>query len=182
MVGCRPSPVRRRCDRRGSYVFLWRQAAAVMTFITPRPLHCKGIRAVCEILVKKRRCRANQSRATSNWSKRTRWRSQRGSSAILNRGLFVVHSTVHSRAGTRRMSADVEAGFRDSRFSAPRSHGKRASRMAMLSAAVASNTTRNGTTSGRVARSARRARWLRLNALPPRAPWRRSCSGDVLKV
>jgi hypothetical protein len=72
--------------------------------------------------------------------------------------------------------------LQDGRFSAPRSQGKRASRMAMLSAAVAGGDARGGAASGRIARSARRARWLRPYALPPRAPRRRSCSGDVSKI
>ncbi len=72
--------------------------------------------------------------------------------------------------------------FQDSRFSAPRSQGKRASRMAMLSAVVARGAGHGGTASRGITRSARRARWLRPHALPPRAPRRRCCSGDVLKV
>src|SRR6202166_2394543 len=40
---------------------------------------------------------------------------------------------------------------------------------------------RRGTASGgAVGSRARRSRWLRPKALPPRAPMRRSCSGDLL--
>jgi hypothetical protein len=52
----------------------------------------------------------------------------------------------------------------------------------MLSAVLASGGARLGTALGAVARSARLARWLRPCARPPRAPRRRRCSGDVLKV
>ena len=74
------------------------------------------------------------------------------------------------------------AVIQDGPFSAPRSQGKRASSTAMLSAVVSRGAARGGTAWGGVALRARRARWLRPYALPPRAPTRRSCSADVLKV
>jgi hypothetical protein len=70
--------------------------------------------------------------------------------------------------------------LQDSRFSAPRSQGKRASSTTMLSAVVLRDARWGTTASAGVARRARRIRWLRPNTLPPRAPWRRSCSGDLL--
>jgi hypothetical protein len=71
--------------------------------------------------------------------------------------------------------------LRETRFSAPRSHGNCASRTAIASAAVSAGVARGGTGWGSAARRARRARWLRAWALPPRAPRRRSCCGVLLK-
>ena len=67
------------------------------------------------------------------------------------------------------------------RFSAPRSHGNRVSSTAMASAVVCLGAARGGTDLGGAENSARRARWLRPKALPPRAPRRRSCIGVLLK-
>src|SRR5271170_5870457 len=92
-------------------------------------------------------------------------------------------STDSARAGGR---------FQDRRFSAPRNQGKRASSTTILSAVVVGDAAPCGTVFGGVAARARRARWLRPYALPPRASWlrpyalppraprRRSCSGDLL--
>ena len=67
------------------------------------------------------------------------------------------------------------------RRSAARSQGNCASSRAIASAVVGRSGARRGTASGGVVGSrARRSRWLRPKALPPRAPMRRSCSGDLL--
>jgi hypothetical protein len=71
----------------------------------------------------------------------------------------------------RRCSAVV-------RLSAPRNHGNCASSRALASAAVSCATGCGGTGGGS---KARRARWLRPWALPPRAPRRRRSSRVLLK-
>jgi hypothetical protein len=70
------------------------------------------------------------------------------------------------------------------RLSTLRSQGNCASSMATASAAVCWGAAQSGTAWGGVGITvswARRARWLRPKALPPRAPIRRSCKGDLLK-
>ena len=104
-------------------------------------------------------------------------------------GRFACHSKRQSSSARASSAAaircaersDEEGRFQDRCFSAPRSHGKRASSTMMLSAVVAGDAAQGGTAGGGVAPSARRARWLRPYALPPRAPTRRSCWGDLLK-
>src|SRR6202030_4378700 len=62
----------------------------------------------------------------------------------------------------------------------PASQGNRASSTAMARVVVSWGATRTGMAAGDVVRRARRARWLRPEALPPRAPRRRSCEGVLL--
>jgi hypothetical protein len=68
------------------------------------------------------------------------------------------------------------------RLSAPRSQGERASSSEMASAVVWRGSAGSAAVAGGgVGSGARRRRWLRPKALPPRAPSRRSCRGDLLK-
>ncbi len=92
------------------------------------------------------------------------------------------NASPHPRDRAQRCAerSDEEGRFQDRRLSAPRSHGKRASSTTMLSAVVPRDAARGAMAGGGVTPSARRARWLRPYALPPRAPRRRSCSGDLL--
>src|SRR6202166_4903302 len=62
----------------------------------------------------------------------------------------------------------------------PASQGNRASSTAMARVVVSWGATRTGAAAGAVVRRARRARWLGPEALPPRAPRRRSCEGVLL--
>jgi hypothetical protein len=101
------------------------------------------------------------------------------------------HGTVHSVDDQLLMLEDhikllpcADDVARPARFSAPRNQGNRASSRATASAAVGPSVAHRamfGGGTGVRARRARRARWLRPWARPPRAPRARSCKGDLLK-
>jgi hypothetical protein len=96
-------------------------------------------------------------------------------------GVGVAGARVVPRQG-RHPFANYRCKRFECRFSAPRSQGNCVSSKAMASAVVGRSAARGGTGTalgGEI--RARRARWLRPKARPPRAPRRRSCIGDLLK-
>ena len=97
------------------------------------------------------------------WLGRMPPRSRHRGTGMKNPNLLTIHSTELRR-----------------RFSALRSHGNCASRVA-IAATVVSCASALGRAGGGGGIIARRARWLRPEILPPRAPRRQSCSGVLLK-
>jgi hypothetical protein len=96
-------------------------------------------------------------------------------------GVGVAGDRVVHRQGRHQFANNRCKRF-DCRFSAPRSQGNCVSSRAMASAVAGRSAARRGTETalgGEI--RARRARWLRPKARPPRAPRRRSCIGDLLK-